>query len=356
MKLFVTPFIVLAFRAGARSVVLKRRHKERAMSLKVIVPVMSLTICPAIAQTNVPVGGLTTSSGSGDQSALCPPASGSYPVQWTWDPAKTTSGARDARSTDNLTPKIEQHRSINGVDTIVAVWSSFSSLSSCQEIFNTPPAQPSAGQPFTAAQLMPYTPAQLQQMAASGCGPFGNSSHIDDFRRWQAGDTFLVYLAVYTGLNNNITLKPLPDYYVNSPQPIYSPDNITIKGMTKNGVRPVIIRDDGGPGDSETSKDVVELVGGTNDVIQNLGVTLGANGSVLQAGVYLIGVGYDSYDQYGNALGTPALGAAPNETLLSQLHVWNFEQMQSISGGANGIFADPTSGGKYRLREHYLRS
>ena len=250
---------------------------------------MVFGICPAFAQTVVSTSGVTTTNGAGDQTALCQPADGPYPAQWTWDPSKTVSSARDATPADNLTPRIEQHRTISGTDTIVAVWSSFGSTYQCQEIFSTPPAQPAPGSPYTAAQYQPYTVAQLQAMAnqkiggLQQCGPLSIIAHVDDMRRWLPGDTFLVYPAVYTGQNNNITLMPKPDYYCGAGcAPIYSPNNITIKGVTRNGIRPVIVRNDTGSGDSETAKDVIEIIGGANNTIQNIGVTLGPNGNVLE--------------------------------------------------------------------------
>jgi len=195
----------------------------------------------------------------------------------------------------------------------------------------------------------------LQSLANMGCGPFGNTSHVDLFRLWLPGDTFLVYPAVYTGTtyqgqtvsNNNITLRPMGDYYISSGNPIYAPNNITIKGVTVNGIRPVIVRNDNGGGDSETSKDVVEIIGGANDTIENIGITLGTSSQayVLEAGLYLIHVGYNDYDQYGNALTTPVLGSGNNFTTISNLHIHGFEQVQAQSGGADGVISDPTSGG-----------
>jgi len=313
-----------------------------------------LFVGPAMAQTTLTKAGLVTTNGAGDQAALCYPSNGTYPQQWTWDPSKTIGVDRDATLSDNLTPRIEQRRIINGKNVTVAVWGSLNSNPyTCQEIFQSVPPQPVAGQPFTAAQYQPYTPAQLQTMANQGCGPFGNVSHVGDLRRWQSGDTFLIYPAVYTSTstkdgiisNNNITLKPLPDYYNGNKVPIYSPNNITIRGVTVNGVRPTILRNDNGGGDSESSKDVVEISGGANKTIENATIILGPQGYVLQAGVYLIHLGYDDYDQYGNALAVPALGSGTNTTTFSHLHISGFQQVESVLGGANGVTGSPDSGG-----------
>ena len=70
---------------------------------------------------------------------------------------------------------------------------------------------------------------------------------------------------------------------------------------------------------------------------------------MLASGIYLLHTGYNDYDQYGNSLEMPVLGAAPNRTTISNTHVYGFEQEQTQSGGANGITADPTGGGRLDL-------
>jgi len=44
---------------------------------------------PALAQTVVPVGGLTTANATSDQAALCQPNSRAYPAQFTWSSSVT---------------------------------------------------------------------------------------------------------------------------------------------------------------------------------------------------------------------------------------------------------------------------
>ena len=311
----------------------------------------------ALAQTVLSAAGLTTPNAAAEQAAMCHPGGAAYPAEFTWAGLQAKQ-PRDAMASDKLTPRIEQHRLVQGADKIVAVWHSLSSNpNTCSEPFRTPPKQPASGQPYTAAQQLPFSPAALQAIANTGCGPFGNTSHVDLFRLWQPGDTFLVYPAVYTTTqtskgpvsNNNITLHPLGDYYVGSGNPVYPPNNISIVGVTQNGIRPVIVRNDNGAGDSETSKDVVEIEGGANDTVSNISVTLGSAGYVLASGIYLLHTGYNDYDQFGNSLKVPVLGTAPNRTLISNTHVHGFEQEQVQSGGANGITADPTGGGRLEL-------
>jgi hypothetical protein len=319
----------------------------------------------APAQTTVPTTGLITPQAKADQAKLCAPGKARYPTQFTWAPGHIKVPARDATPADHLTPRIEQHRVIKGKDTVIAVWKSFSSNPyTCSEPFQAPPTDPAPSPPYTVADREPYTPAMLKKIAATGCGPFGNTSHVDLFRLWLPEDRFLVYPAVYTGTtyqgqtvsNNNITLHPQPDYYSGTGNPIYPPNDITIEGVTEHGIRPVIIRNDGGGGDSETAKDVVEIEGGANDTIRNIGITLGPASSayVLQAGLYLIHAGYNDYDANGNPLAVPVLGAAPNRTLIAQTHIWGFEAIEPISGGANGVTGDPTGGGEVEFLENEI--
>ena len=300
--------------------------------------ILACTI-PTVAYSQTVLSGTyETPNAVSDISNLCPPNSGKYPTQWTWNPNSRTTPPRRALVADHLTPRIEQHRQVGGTDTIVAVWSSFASGPNCQEIFRT-------------TNQGPYTPAQLQQMAATGCGPFGNTSHVDLFRLWQAGDVFEVYPAIYTGTDNNIVLHAQSDYYDGSTDPVLAPSGITIQGVVQNGIRPVIVRNDGGGGDSETGKDAVEILAGMNDTIDNVDVLLGPKGYVSQALVYLIGAGTANYDANGNRLATPTYGGT---TTLSHMHVSYAELVETATGGASGIFGDTTGGGEIMLSQDEL--
>jgi hypothetical protein len=229
-------------------------------------------------------------------------------------------------ASDNLTPKIEQHRKINGVDTIVATYKSFSSSSTCVEIW------------LPATNTTGYTPAQLQTMANTGCGPFGNTPHIDLFRMWQNGDTFLVYPAVYTGKNNNIVIQPQHDIYTGQPVPTYIPDHITIQGVEQNGIRPVLYRNDSGPGDYATNMGPVYLLQSTNLTISNLDVALGPSGMIYKGLIYDNGAGNG---------GTDANGALiTGTTTLRNMRVSGGKQ---ISGGVNGIFSTGSTAGTLAL-------
>jgi hypothetical protein len=249
-----------------------------------------------------------------------------YPQQWNWASGYTQS-ARSATASDNLTPRIEQHRLIDGIDTVVAVYQSFASSPSCKEIWL--PSTTTTG----------YTPAQLQTMADTGCGPFGNTPHIDMFRLWKNGDTFLVYPAVYTGLNNNIVIQPQHDIYISGQSvPTYTPDHVTVQGVEKNGIRPLLYRNDKGPGDYATNMGPIYLLNSTNLTISNLDVALGPNGLIYKGLVY---------DNGGGNGGTDANGKLITGT--TTLRNMRISGGKLVAGGVNGLFSTVNTAGTLSL-------
>jgi hypothetical protein len=237
----------------------------------------------------------------------------SFPSEWTWDPAKTVNQPRAAMATDNLTPKIEQVR--NG--QVIATYTSFgSNTNTCTYTWPTA-----------------TVPMDLTAYAAAGCGPFGNVSHVDLFRIAQNGDTFLVYPAVYTGSQNNIFIAPKPDYYLD-PVP-HIPANITIQGVTQNGIRPVLL-DVVNSGDFASNEAPVYIWNGgvagqnaANIVIQNIDLAVDKNiGFPGKAGIY-------------------TNGAA--SLTLRQMRVHGFEQVTGDTYGANGIFTTGADTGTLTL-------
>jgi hypothetical protein len=289
------------------------------------VPAPAPSPSPAPAPAPAPANGILTSSYTTPVAAsFC--SAKAYPKQWEWA-SGFTQPARAAVASDNLTPKIEQHRLINGVDTVVAVYRSFSSISSCSEIW------------LPATNTTGYTPAQLQTMANSGCGPFGNTPHIDLFRLWKDGDTFLVYPAVYTGLNNNIVVQPQHQIYISGQSvPTYIPDRITIQGVEQNGIRPVIYRNDRGPGDYATNMGPIYLLSSTNLTISNIDVTLGPNGNIYKALVYDNGAGNGGTDANGKLI-----------TGTTTLRNMRISGGRMIPGGVNGIFSTGSTAGTLAL-------
>jgi hypothetical protein len=155
---------------------------------------------------------------------------------------------------------------------------------------------------------------------------------------WQNGDTFLVYPAVYTGTNNNIVVQPQTDYYTGQPVPHYTPDHLTIQGVEQNGIRPVLYRNDGGPGDYATAQGAIYLLNSTNLMISNLDVALGPSGTVYKGLIYDNGAGYGGTDASGNAITAT--------TTLRNMRVSGGKQ---VSGGVNGIFSTGNCAGTLAL-------
>ncbi len=153
-----------------------------------------------------------TPAASAELAQICPTGTG-YPEAWTWAGRVQTSPA----SATTGQPKIEQYR--NG--QLIATYSSFSNQPTCTE----------AGD---GTDYLNPGPA-----AASGCGPF---TRVHTFRLWAAGDTFLVYPAVYSGPYNQPWIGPEYDSPADFIAGIsHTPDNITVQGVVQNNVRPVIL-------------------------------------------------------------------------------------------------------------------
>ena len=243
----------------------------------------------------------TSNAALAEQTSLCTNKTANYPAQWTWPAAKTTNQPRAATLADKLVPKIEQYRNGN----IIATYSSFGSDETTCKI--TPPTS--------------IIPIDLKAAAAKGCGPFGDIPHVDLFRLWQDGDTFLVYPAVYTGGINNLVLLSKSDYYGG---PIYNPQNITIKGVTIDGVRRVIFNTPPATDDYASAQGPVYIGNSANIAIENIDVD---NGAITypfgKAGVYINGA---------------------DNLLLRQMRIHGFEVR-----GVNGIFSTKNTTGTLML-------
>lgn len=238
----------------------------------------------------------------------------SFPAQWTWDATTFSRQPRAATPSDGLLPEIEQIRK----GKVIATYRSFGSISTCSYTWPT----------ATIA-------LNLAKYAAAGCGPFGNTSHIDLFRVAHDGDTFIVHPAVYSGPENNIYIASRPDYY-HDPNP-HPPKNITIEGLTENGVRPVILNVPGA-GDFASGQAVVYLwnngnANQNNDSITIKNIDLAINENVHRTGKAGI---------YSNG--------STNLTL-EQMRVHGFEMESANAYGANGILTTGSDTGTLTLSQ-----
>lgn len=259
----------------------------------------------------VPTGPYFSPAARTEQPLLCS-NSESYPTQWAWDPNNTTQQPRAATAADGLTPLIQQVR--NGV--VIATYSSFGSGTGCS-------VQPNGS----------YNP---QPSADTGCGPFSRT-RADIYRLWQSGDTFLVYPAVYTGNTNNIYIAPNVDYYMG---PTYVPSNITIQGVTVNGIRPVIL---------DPVPILWDFASGQAPIyIFNGGDNSGASNSS-NITIQNLDLAYDTDNGFWGMSGIYINGGT--NITLSQMRVHGLELELTNTGGANGIFVTPNNMGTLTLNQ-----
>lgn len=180
-------------------------------------------------------------------------ASGSFPSQWTWDRALTTNAPQPATSG---TPAVKQYR--NGA--LIATYSILGSGN---------------GDNCTTDNMYLHPVVE--------CGPFGR---VHTWRNWNEGDVFEVYPAVYSGLENQPWIGPLPKSQAEYDGNISTvPKNITIRGITVNGVRPVI-KVDAGASYTTLNQSAVYLDQSENITIENIDIEA-TDGSIGRSGVYL---------------------------------------------------------------------
>ena len=194
-----------------------------------------------------------TPAASAELAQICPAGQG-YPAQTRTvrnSPTAATSGV----------PKIEQYRQ----GALIATYSSLSDQPGCtmagDGTDNIHPAAP----------------------AASGCGPF---TREHTFRLWQAGDTFLVYPAVYAGPYNQPWIGPEFDDGADYVAGIFhTPDNIVLQGVVQNNMRPVILLNQGASTNT-LNQAPVYFDQSTGFTMDSIDVVSGPGAGAGKAGVY----------------------------------------------------------------------
>lgn len=200
-----------------------------------------------------------------------------YPTQWEWVPSSIVSQPAPATSG---TPKVEQVR--NGV--VIATYSALGG-----------DALPSP------------TRENVTDGSDTRVGPFRRAS----YRQWQPGDLFLIYPAVYKGRDMQIYLGPSSANYTEVKNGVYAvPENITIRGVTVDGKRPVIVNPptipngpSGGASLANYNNSLIYVEGkfapntgplikqASNITIENIDVVDAPDGGYIgKAGVYISGV------------------------------------------------------------------
>ncbi len=222
--------------------------------------------------------------------------SGNYPAQWEWNPALTMKQPAPATSG---TPRMVQIRD----GKVIATYNKLGGDGRSKA--NSSNGEDPATGPFRRA---PYT-------------------------QWKSGDVFEIYPAVYSGADMQIYVGPNLAYDgVGAPD---IPRNITIRGITVDGKRPVIVNPPGGASNSTLSQGLI-YIHGVYDKQQKL-VTPSADITIENIDIV------DSPD--GGSAGKAAVyvNGVKNFTLRN-VRIAGFKQHH-----ANGIFATPNNSGTLLL-------
>lgn len=232
-------------------------------------------------------------SAAGQAATFC--QTGHYPAQWTWTSDAISSQPAPATTADG-TPKIEQYRA----GKLIATYDRLGGTG-CFSAGGT------VGNPDTS------------------CGAFHRTPH----RNWESGDVFLVYPAVYEGPEHHLWLGPMMDDYAGYLAGNYQvPANITIRGVTINGKRPVIKT--GSHASYNTyNQALVYFETSENVVFENFDIDGSGGAPVGKAGIYVSG--------------------AKNLTI-RDVRVYGMKDSK-----ANGLFATDVNAGVLRIDRVELR-
>ena len=222
--------------------------------------------------------------------------SGNYPAQWEWNPALVLKQPAPATSG---TPRMVQIRD----GKVIATYGKLGGNA--------------------------YSKPNSSNGEDTSIGPFRRSPYT----QWKSGDVFEIYPAVYSGADMQIYIGPNLAYdgvgYHDMPR------NITIRGITVDGKRPVIVNPPGGASNSTYGQSLIyidgkydkelKLVSPSADItIENIDIVDAPDGGRLgKAAVYVNGV---------------------NNLTLRNVRIAGFKQHH-----ANGIFATGNNSGTLLL-------
>ena len=190
---------------------------------------------------------------------------GQYPTAWNWNPASIVTQAAPATSG---TPKIVQVRNGVAIATYTAL----------------------GGDPATRSK------PNSENGTDTSVGPFRRAPYL----QWKSGDTFLVYPAVYSGKDMQLYIGPNfandADFKAGK---YVVPSNITIRGVTVDGKRPVIVNPPTGASNSTYGQGLIYIDGAydadkkviawaSNITIENLDIVDSPTGGRLgKAAIYV---------------------------------------------------------------------
>ena len=252
----------------------------------------------ASATVLVTASGVTTGSYAND---FC--RSGNYPTQWQWD---STQWVQPARPATSGTPRMTQIR--NGV--VIATYAKLGGDAWSK------PNSAEGGDPAT--------------------GPFRRSPYT----QWRSGDVFEIYPAVYSGSVMQIYIGP--NRLNDTAKTADIPRDITIRGVTVDGRRPVIVNPPTGAANANFNQSLVYIGGAfdssgklvapaANITIENIDIVDASEGGYIgKAGVYINGA---------------------NNVTLRNVRIAGFKRHK-----ANGIFATGNNSGTLLLENVELDS
>jgi hypothetical protein len=183
---------------------------------------------------------------------------GKFPDQWVWNPANLRDPVPQAATEADGKPLIKQVRA----GKVIATYTSFGG-----------------------------TGATTKENNTDGQDVSGGAFHRSPYTNWQDGDVFEVYPAVYEGADQQPWIGPLVDNYQNFMASKFTvPKNITIRGITVNGKRPVIRNPSTGASNNTLGQGIVYVDQSENITIENLEIAdSSAGGGIGKAGVYVNG-------------------------------------------------------------------
>lgn len=231
--------------------------------LRTVISVAVLSCCVACGDssttaTHTAPGASTEPFSAATNYATSYCTDGNYPVQWTWNPASVVDSTPKPATSADGAPLVKQVRA----GKTIATYTSFGATGATTDENNT-----------------------------DGHDVSGGAFHRTPYANWQDGDVFEVYPAVYEGVKQQPWIGPLPENFAKFNAGVSNvPRNITIRGITVNGRRPVIRNSPDGGSNNTLGQGLVYLDASENITIENLDIEDAANaGGLGKAAVYVNG-------------------------------------------------------------------
>lgn len=183
---------------------------------------------------------------------------GQYPAQWAWNPGTLRDSTPQPATAADGAPLIKQVRA----GKVIATYTSLGGTGITTDENNT-----------------------------DGHDVSGGAFHRSPYVNWQDGDVFEVYPAVYTGTKQQPWIGPLTTDARNYTAGVFvTPRNITIRGITVNGKRPVIRNSPDGGSNNTLGQGLIYVDASENVTIENLDIEdADGAGGLGKAAVYVNG-------------------------------------------------------------------